>query len=155
MPVKKKPSANTTPKKKKPAACSDDDSDQAPAPATSPTVEAKLRAMHPEVPGSPGKTTPAIEDRKDVLTYLSVFDAVPAKASPVKAMYIVARIDLNSPAKAVFDDVSPILSGWRCLPCSPGSLEELARPPAAKPDARGAGLEEPAETNITAETTPS
>ena len=73
----------------------------------------------------------------------------------MKAMYIVARIDLNSPAKAVFDDVSPILSGWRCLPCSPGRLEELARPPAAKPDARGAGLEEPAETNITAETTPS
>ena len=77
--VKKKPSANTTPKKKKPAACSDDDSDHPAADAASPTVEGKLRAMHPEVPRSPGKTA-AIEDRKDVLTYLSVFDAVPAKA---------------------------------------------------------------------------
>ena len=65
--VKKKPSANVD-QKKKTAACSDDDSDQ----QAPPTVESQLRAKHPEVPRSPGPTR-AIEDQKDVPTYLIIF----------------------------------------------------------------------------------
>lgn len=102
---KKKPAANTA-KKTKPACegnAAESPSEEPASREASPTVESRLRAMHPEVPRSPGKP-PALEDRKDqnVFTYLIVFDVVPAKAFLAHVVYVGSWPAKASPVKALY-----------------------------------------------------
>jgi len=96
MPVKaaamKKPAKAAAAGKKKQESFSDDatDSNCEGNAGGSATVEAKLRQIHPVIPRAcEGMPVKALEDKKDenVLTYLIVFDVVPAKACLAHVVY--------------------------------------------------------------------
>ena len=107
MPAQKKPSSNVV--KKKPAGKtnasdgSDSDSPRTASREESPTAESMLRERHPEVERSPGKAR-ALENLKDqgVFTYLIVLNVMPAKALQAHVVYVDPLPAKASPVKFVY-----------------------------------------------------